>query len=105
MMRARVSAIVRLAVLILAFAAPLTPARAQTVEPGAARPIRPSPETEASRGATARELTKRFQRGKQALEDENFSDAARVLQSILESEEDVFLSSDSRQTGTGLKLA
>src|SRR5579872_4996899 len=103
-MRAGISEILGLA-LCVALAARSRPARAQIVETSRRPQRAAAAEVDAPHGASTRELTRRFQRGRQALEEQNFSEAARLFQSILESEEDVFFSPDSRQQEAGLKLS
>src|SRR5262249_38812551 len=61
--------------------------------------IRPVPpglpaEPEGSHAASTRELVKRLNRGRQLLEDKNYAEGVRLLQVILENDEDAFFFPD-----------
>lgn len=47
-------------------------------------------------GPSTRELHKRFDRAQKLLKEENFAEASRLLQTILDSDEDVFIKSDEQ---------
>src|SRR5579872_103596 len=93
-MRHRSSAVVWLTAFVLAGVILLADASAQVfAPPGAAQPG-PAPDPDGSRGPSTRELVKRLNRGKQLLAEKNYAEGARVLQTIIESDEDAFFYPD-----------
>ena len=69
--------------------------RAQVIVPG--RPAGAGSgmsDSSAATGTSTRDLSKRFDRAQKLMADENFAEASRLLQTILDSDEDVFLKSD-----------
>jgi outer membrane protein assembly factor BamB len=72
-------------------------AHAQAVPPQADAPATgraPAAELEAPHGATPRELVKRLQAGRKLLVEGNYAEGARLLQLILENDEDAFFFPD-----------
>ena len=70
-------------------------AQAQVITPGS--PVRGpvvAAEADVPRGTSTRELVKRFHRGRQLLADENYAEGSRLLQTILDSDEDAFFYPD-----------
>jgi outer membrane protein assembly factor BamB len=65
----------------------------------------PDPQ-EGAHVVSTRELVKRLSRGRQLLSDQNFAEGARLLQSILESDEDAFFfpDQDNKSVERSLKL-
>ncbi len=57
-------------------------------------PVVVAPDAEAPRSASTRELVKRFHRARELLADENYAEGSRLLQTILDSDEDVFFYPD-----------
>ncbi|MSR59868.1 MAG: hypothetical protein EXS05_19890 [Planctomycetaceae bacterium] len=70
-------------------------ALAQRPAPGPQRqdPAALEPESSAAR-ASARQMQKRFKRGRELVLDDNYTEGAQLLQSILDSDEDDFIPSD-----------
>jgi hypothetical protein len=65
-----------------------------------------TPDLEGPRGTSTRELVKRLNRGKQLLLEQNYAEGARLLQTILESDEDAFFfpDQDNKSVERSLKL-
>src|SRR5258708_1016362 len=83
--------------LLAALSVPCT-AHCQVITPGGpARGTATAPEADAPRSASTRELAKRFQRAKQLLAEENYAEGSRLLQTILESDEDALFFPDQGQ--------
>ncbi len=97
-MRTESLVVVWLTALLLAALAFARSAECQVITPGGPEnPVRKPvqiPEAESSHSTSTRELVKRFQRGRQLLKDENFAEGSRLLQSVVENDEDVFFYSD-----------
>ena len=90
-MRAGRSAVVCLTALILAGFALLPQLGAQVINlelPGQANDL------EGQRGASTRELVKRLARGRRLLIEKSYAEGARLLQAIIESDEDAFFFPD-----------
>src|SRR5436190_7918628 len=96
-MRTESFAIVWLTALLAALAVS-RPGECQVITPGApARGPVAVPEAEAPRSTSARELVKRYHRARQSLADENYAESSRLLQTVLESDEDVFFYPEEAQ--------
>jgi outer membrane protein assembly factor BamB len=63
-------------------------------EPPASGRLSPTVDLEAPHGATPRELVKRLHAGRKLLLESNYAEGARLLQSILENDEDAFFYPD-----------
>ena len=94
-MRRESLAIVWLTALVLAALWVPRSAGCQVITPGdpARRPAA-LPEAGLPRSTSTRELVKRFHRARQLLVDENYAEGSRLLQTILESDEDAFFFPD-----------
>jgi outer membrane protein assembly factor BamB len=88
MMRPGRSAYVWLTAAVLAGVSLPSAVRSQVITP--APPGLPAPEPEGAHAASTRELVKRLHRARQLLEDKNDAEAVRLLQAILENDEDAF---------------
>src|SRR5262245_18712430 len=77
---------------VLAGVSPATVASAQVITP--APPGPPAHDPEGAHAASTRELVKRLNRGRQLLEDKNYAEGVRLLQVILENDEDAFFYPD-----------
>ena len=84
--------------LLLAAVGVLRTAQGQVITPGGpARGTIAAPEADAPRSASTRELVKRFHRAQQLLADENYAEGSRLLQTILESDEDALFFPDQER--------
>jgi outer membrane protein assembly factor BamB/tetratricopeptide (TPR) repeat protein len=98
-------AIVGLTVLALAGWVSPPPAGAQVIAPAA--PGQPAvADPEGAHQVSTRELVKRLHRARQLLEEQNFAEGVRLLQAILESDEDAFFfpEQENKTTERSLKL-
>ncbi|MBS0260634.1 MAG: PQQ-binding-like beta-propeller repeat protein [Planctomycetes bacterium] len=77
-------------------AAGSAPIRAQQFVPGGqSATTPPAPDLNVGASPTTRELSKRFERALKLIGEENFAEASRLLQTILDSDEDVFIRSET----------
>ncbi|HLJ12407.1 MAG TPA: hypothetical protein VKU82_14525, partial [Planctomycetaceae bacterium] len=107
-MRQRISAVVWWLAAI-ALAVPIGPPRACAQAPNRDRmaPLQPiAPEADEPRGISTREMVRRLNRGKELLSEKNYAEGSRLLQSILECDEDAFFFADaqSKTSERSLKL-
>jgi outer membrane protein assembly factor BamB len=85
-----------LIVVVASLVAGPRPGQAQVFVPGQANKVRPAiPEASGPAGGSLREQSKRFDRAQRLLSEENFAEAARLLQTILDSDEDAFIKAES----------
>src|SRR5260370_25599753 len=93
MMRPGSSAYVWLTAVVLAGGSLAPAVRAQVISAApSALPVAPDPE--GSHAASTRELVKRLNRSRQLLQEKNYAEAVRLLQAILENDEDAFFFPD-----------